>query len=360
MPVTSAAPSTTVGPKQLSDGNSQGTILGKSATDLIGFFGGTGVNAQTGTAEGVVQPVSQGSLRGNNGVITVYAITVTATSVAPNTTAEQTFTVTGLATTSAVAVIKPTVDAGIAIVGARCSSTNNVGIAFANDTAATITPTAGQTYYVMAVPSALVLTASLSPAAVAPNTMVEQQFTVTGLPSSAAVIVSKPTVDAGVGIVDARVVSAGVVGITFANFTAATVTPTASQTYNIFAAREVQIAPIYKTVSLAVTPVSVAANTTAEQSFVLTGLPANAQVVVNKPSLTTGLGLGGARVSAANTLAVCYINNTSAAITPPAETYLVGVFPAAGPAAASSNAYNAQFGGTDHAAMVSLGLVAGP
>lgn len=43
-------PSTTsAAAKQLSDGNSQGTVLGQSATDLIGFYGlTTGVAQPTG------------------------------------------------------------------------------------------------------------------------------------------------------------------------------------------------------------------------------------------------------------------------------------------------------------------------
>lgn len=36
--------------RQLSDGNSQGTIMGKSALDLIGFYGVTSAVAQQGLA----------------------------------------------------------------------------------------------------------------------------------------------------------------------------------------------------------------------------------------------------------------------------------------------------------------------
>ncbi len=38
---------------QLSDGNSAGTVLGQSATDKIGFFGGTPVVQPSGNAKGV-------------------------------------------------------------------------------------------------------------------------------------------------------------------------------------------------------------------------------------------------------------------------------------------------------------------
>jgi hypothetical protein len=318
----------------------------------IGFFGATPV----------AQPASQGSVTGIAGTVTEYSVTVTAASVAPNTTNEQAFTVTGAATGSIVAVTKPGVDAGIAVVGARVSATNSVAITYANDTAATVTPTAAQTYLFNVIPAAMCITATLTPAAVAPNTMSLQTFNVGGLAANAPVIVNKPTAQTGLGIVDATMISAGVVGITFANFTAATITPTAGESYVFFAATDLSIASVMRTLQVTLTPVSVAANTTAEQTFTVTGLPVNSQVVVNKPTVTAGLGLGGARVSAANTLALNYVNNTAAAITPPSEVYTIASFPAASAAAGSSNAYNVQVGGgvADHAALVALGLIAGP
>ena len=77
--------------------------------------------------------------------------------------------------------------------------------------------------------------------------------------------------------------------------------------------------------SAALTPASVAANTTAEQTFTVTGLTnADKVLFVNKPSAQAGLGIVGMRVSAANTLAITYVNATAAAIVPTAETYLIG------------------------------------
>lgn len=79
--------------------------------------------------------------------------------------------------------------------------------------------------------------------------------------------------------------------------------------------------------SLALTPASVAANTTAEQTFAATGigLLTTDFVAVDKPSAQAGLGIVNVRVSAADTIAITYINATTAAITPTAETYLVKV-----------------------------------
>lgn len=68
--------------------------------------------------------------------------------VAPNTTAEQTFTVSGvaLATDECISVVKPTAQAGLGIVGWRVTADNTVAITFSNNTGVNITPTAAQTY----------------------------------------------------------------------------------------------------------------------------------------------------------------------------------------------------------------------
>lgn len=78
---------------------------------------------------------------------------------------------------------------------------------------------------------------TLSPVAVANATSAEQTFAVTGLLTTDFVAVSKPTADAGVGVVNARVSASGVLALTFMNSTTATVTPTASQVYTLFVAR---------------------------------------------------------------------------------------------------------------------------
>lgn len=70
--------------------------------------------------------------------------------VTANTTSTQTFTVTGLTTTDMVIVTKPTEQTGLAIVGARVSSANTLSITFANVTGASITPTAAETYRILA------------------------------------------------------------------------------------------------------------------------------------------------------------------------------------------------------------------
>jgi len=79
----------------------------------------------------------------------------------------------------------------------------------------------------------------------------------------------------------------------------------------------------YGVVSQSIDVASVAANTTAEQTFTVTGLTTDMMVFVNKPSVSAGLGICNARVSAANTLAITFNNNTAAPIDPAAETYLI-------------------------------------
>lgn len=79
-------------------------------------------------------------------------------------------------------------------------------------------------------------------------------------------------------------------------------------------------------VQTTLSPSSVAANTTAEQTFTVPNLAARACVFVNKPTSQAGLGIAGVRVSAANTLAINFVNATASPIVPTAaENYLVGI-----------------------------------
>lgn len=77
----------------------------------------------------------------------------------------------------------------------------------------------------------MILNVTLSPASVANATSAEQTFTVNGLAVGDFVNVTKPTTQAGLGIVNSRVSAANTLAITFMNTTAATITPTASEVY---------------------------------------------------------------------------------------------------------------------------------
>lgn len=68
-------------------------------------------------------------------------------------------------------------------------------------------------------------------------------------------------------------------------------------------------------------PASIGAATTAAQNVTVPGLKVGDIVVVQKPSLTAGVGIAGARVSAADTLTVTWVNATAGAVDPASETY---------------------------------------
>lgn len=77
-------------------------------------------------------------------------------------------------------------------------------------------------------------------------------------------------------------------------------------------------------ISQSLTPVSVATVATVEQTFTVPGLQVGDQVTVTPPSITTGVAPVCARVSAANTLAVTFINSTAGALVPAAGVYQIG------------------------------------
>lgn len=463
MPAASAVTLNTAS-RQVSDGNSQGTILGVSATDKISFYGATPVTQPSGSSQAAV---TRGQAAG---MVATFSTTQSPASIATITSAEQALTVqsgTGgaflLATGDVIVINKPTAQAGIGIGNLRFSAANSLGITFINPTAAALTPTGSELYSGVILRGIGSLSATLSPAAVLANTTVEQQFTVTGIRAGDLIQVSKPTSQAGIDITGVRAVATNVVGITFSNVTAATVTPTAAQSYtfvslggldatsnnlmaqiNIVSTLAAGVATVttseiagltitglaatdsitgvskdtqqaglgiagYRvstanTLAIAwvnptaatltptashvyqvgilrpnpaapllnytqtLTPTSVAANTTAEQTFTVTGLVALSPVWVNKPSAQPGLGIVGCRVSAASTLAITYMNTSGAAIVPAAEAYVIGNFQLPFNSAdgvtmlqgvAPSTQGASVLGNSMRAAMVSLGLVAG-
>lgn len=77
-------------------------------------------------------------------------------------------------------------------------------------------------------------------------------------------------------------------------------------------------------VTATLSPALVGADTTAEQALTVAGvaLATDSVLSVNKPTAQAGLGIVGWRVSADNTIAVTFSNNTGGNITPTAsETY---------------------------------------
>jgi len=83
--------------------------------------------------------------------------------------------------------------------------------------------------------------------------------------------------------------------------------------------------PIYKlkVYSQALTSVQVAAATVAEQTYTVTGLATTDRVLAVNPPASVVCGIVGARVSAANTLAIVWVNPTAAVATPVTGTYKI-------------------------------------
>lgn len=453
--VTASASSSNL-PKQLSDGNGLGTVLGQGPTDLVGFWQTTTANVAGGVAQ-PSGPAQAQLLRGAaSGVVTgwsSYQTALQSAGVANITSTETGLTIQQGTTTSArvllgtadmVYINKPTSQAGLGVGNVRVSASNVIGLTLSNATAATITPTVNEVYRIASTRGLPTIAATLSPAAVQPNSIAEQIFTLTaaqvgtgpGVSPGQLAQVMKPTAQAGLDIVGVRVAGPNQIGVTFSNVTAATITPTASESYTFQAlsaldahnnfllftinggavgavaagvtatggntvftgalATDIPVgAPLAPTgannggaatnaaspafsimtanamtmwfnvigtgstptanvywdqlvfrlnpaaplvlYSQSLAPTSVAANTTAEQTFTVTGLLANTVAWVNKPSATPGLGIAGVRISAANTLAINFINATAAAIVPPTETYTIGNFQAQAPTPTTSN-----------------------
>jgi hypothetical protein len=68
-------------------------------------------------------------------------------------------------------------------------------------------------------------------------------------------------------------------------------------------------------------PASQATIDTDEDTVTVTGLRVGDFVIVNKPTHTDGVGLTDARVTAADTLSVTWVNPTAGAVDPASETY---------------------------------------
>ena len=78
--------------------------------------------------------------------------------------------------------------------------------------------------------------------------------------------------------------------------------------------------------AVALTPAAVGATTTSEQTFTVSGVLPGDFIDISKPSHQPGIALGNVRVSAANTIAVEFANNSTGTLTPTAgEIYSIGV-----------------------------------
>lgn len=111
-----------------------------SSTNVDGSNPGPNVSTQPDTTQSPI---------GNVQKMGIFALALTPSAVAPNTTAEQTFAATGigLLVTDNVDVSKPTFQAGLGIVNVRVSAVDTLAITYINATAGSLTP-AAETYQV--------------------------------------------------------------------------------------------------------------------------------------------------------------------------------------------------------------------
>lgn len=106
-------------------------------------------------------------------------------------------------------------------------------------------------------------------------------------------------------------------------YTGVATTDITPSTLQLQAAPSTQIAAMYHK-SITISPVAVAANTTAEQTFAVPGVAVGDFVDVNKPTAQAGLGIVGVRVSSAGNIGITFANTTASPITPTAsEVYQV-------------------------------------
>lgn len=117
----------------------------------------------------------------------------------------------------------------------------------------------------------------------------------------------------GVAVNGAKVLDVATTGLTVTGATASTTLAVGSGT-------AITGIVVY---SQTITPASVAAATVAEQTFTVTGLTTADKVFVNHAATGNATGLAGVRVSAANTLAVSFVNPTAGALTPAAGTWTI-------------------------------------
>lgn len=321
-------------PRQLSDGNDQGTTFGfapvgaqgGASADKIGFFGSVTSQPSGASLELI-------------GVLPAGSLATIATSQSPSgavsqNTGEQSLTVAPSATSEwqivagDILYISKTAQAGLGYGNLRVSGANAIGITFSNFTTAVVTPTAAEKYGVVAIRGVSPTTQALTPAVVGPNTTAEQVFTVAGIDSGNVLQVSKPTAQAGLDIVGCRVAGDNQIGITFANLTTAAITPTAAESYTIWDMGGLSAISNFMFVAAnIVAPAGAVSQGTTESNTLLIGLNSTDTIVgVSKPTLQQ-IGVGGARVSAVNQFAVTYINPSTQVVTPTAnEIYGLDVF----------------------------------
>lgn len=78
--------------------------------------------------------------------------------------------------------------------------------------------------------------------------------------------------------------------------------------------------------TVTINPASIAAATSAEQTQAVTGITTADKCILIKPTLTAGVGIVNVRASAADQIAITWMNATAGAVDPPSESYTLLAF----------------------------------
>ena len=307
--------------KQLTDGNADGTVFGRTTSDPIAFYGGTPAVQRAG---GNQVAVNQSAANGT--VFNINTVTVSPSNVSSLSTAVVALTFTGSPTLSGDHVVLNKItntQAGLGVAYARAASTAAVvQVNYVNVSAGTLTPTATESYLVASL-RGIANSVTLSPSAIGSASAVEQQFTVAGLAPGMLVNVIPGVDQAGLAIGGFRVVSNNLLGVTFLNPTAATITPTASVSYSYINLNG--LAPVGNTLTLGInigTLNSTISTSIVEQNITVSGVLSN-DVAMGPPMRTNFQSSGmpvSSRITAANVVAVGILNYSgTAGVTPTAS-----------------------------------------
>ena len=268
------------------------------------------------------------------------SIALTPAAIPANSVSEQIFNVTGVSTDDLVFVSKAAENVGVGLAGVRAAGNNMIGITFMNVSTAAITPTAAETYSYFAT-SGLSANSNVMLYGVNVGTLsviagnattnwvvVSQTATCSSILATDILFgISKPTLQAQIGIVGQRITTANVVGIDFATGSVTGVTPTASEIYSCALYRQAPSSPL-NVFTVTCTPSAIAGQTSVEQAFTVSPAAAGSFVWVNPPSVISGIGIVGCRVSGTGVVAIQFANSlVSTTATPASGVYVFGITP---------------------------------
>lgn len=164
---------------------------------------------------------------------------------------------------------------------------------------------------------------TLTTGSVGATTTLETTSTVTGILAADVIAVNKPAAQAGLGIAGYRASAADTIGVNYTVISSGAITPTSTDAYDV-----IGISSNYTTTAT-LTPAAVPATPSGnEQIFAVPGAVVGTFPIVNKPTNQAGLGITNIRVTAADQVAITFLNNSSGAITPTAaEVYSFAFLP---------------------------------